>query len=55
MRTYTEWANEIIKKVGTNGATKLIKELENAIKNTETNSDFDEDFYQDLSYDDFRG
>lgn len=32
MRTYSEWAKEIVKKVGTVGAKKLISELEKLIK-----------------------
>jgi hypothetical protein len=30
--TYSEWAKEIVEKVGTEGAKKLIKQLEELIK-----------------------
>jgi hypothetical protein len=32
MKTYSDWAKEIVKKVGTEGVKKLIIELERLIK-----------------------
>jgi hypothetical protein len=32
MKTYSEWAKDIVKMVGTKGAEKLIAELEKLIK-----------------------